>query len=470
MLLQWSGLYKDHIKQKEGMGLENNSLQDGPVFKVLLKLIVPSFITVVVSSSYSIVDGIFIGRKYGIAGNSTFSYIFILYSLVFSIACLICQGAPSLLAIKMGENDVDGAEKILGSSICSSVIIAVIQAVLIYAGLKPMIKILGCSEVYTGYIMQYFQVFLFFAPIYFVNHTLLYCLRSQGIIKLIFICNIGACLVNVILDPIFIIVLNGGFKGAAFATILANFSSMLFCIWCYTSGKAGLKIRIKYIKPDLKSTIDMIAIGGASFLTNLLYTVILVYYNKMAKFYGSIYGLAALSINSTIYKYLTVIMNAITVGMQPVICFNYGGKKYNRVLEALKDSMIIGMVISTICYVVVLVFANQIVGLFNSESGFIIFGGRSLRLVLLCLPLQVFYTIGVAFFQFIGKGKIATRFVFLRQVVFQIPIAFLLTSKIGVNGLWHSFWISDLLSFVILALFLIYEVNCYRKRSVNSVS
>ena len=143
---------------------------------------------------------------------------------------------------------------------------------------------------------------------------------------------------------------------------------------------------------------------------------------------------------------------------------------YNRVLESLKDSIIIGLVISTACYAVVLMFANQIVGLFNSERDFIVFGGRSLRLVLLCLPLQVFYTIGVAFFQFIGKWKIATRFVLLRQVVFKMPIAFLLTSKIGVKGLWHSFWISDLLSFVILALFLFYEVSRYQKRSISSTT
>lgn len=441
------------------MYLGENSFQEGNIYKVLIRLIVPTFITVVVSSSYSIVDGIFIGKKFGIVGNSTFSYIFILYTLVFSIACLICQGAPSLIAIKMGEKDVDGAEKILGAAVWSSVVISIIQAVLIYAGIKPMIRLFGCDPLYEKYIVQYFQVFLLFAPIYFVNHTLLYCLRSQGVVKLIFKCNMGACLINIILDPIFIILLNGGFRGAALATIIANFSSMIFCAWCYFRGKTGLHLRMKYIKLDVPCTREMMVIGSASFLMNLLYTVILVYYNKIAKYYGSTYGLAALGINSTIYKYLTLIMNAITVGMQPIICYNYGGKKYGRVVETLKDSVIIGIVISIITHVAVMLGSKQIIGLFNNETQFIEYGSASLRIVELCLPMQVFVAIGVAFFQYIEKGKIATLFVFLRQIVFQIPISFVLTAKKGVEGLWHSFWLSDLLTFVVLLLFLFKEVK-----------
>ena len=448
--------------------MEKSSLQNEPVLKMLIKLIVPSFITIIVSSSYSIVDGIFIGKRFGIAGNNSFSYIFIIYSLVFSIACLICQGAPSLLAIKMGENDVDGAEQVLGASIWSSIVLSIIQAIVVYLGLGFMIRLLVCDEAYIDYVVQYFQIFLFFAPIYFVNHTLVFCLRSQGNVKLVFFCNVGSCLVNVILDPIFILGFDWGFRGAALATIIANLMSMLFCIWCYTRKKASAKIRLKYIRFRFKETKEMIGIGMASFLMNLLYSIILVAYNRIAKYYGGTYGIACMGINATLYKYLVVITNSITVGMQPVICYNFGGKKYDRVITGLKDSLLIGVAIALVCYVVIMVGAESVISLFNSDPDFIPVGARSLKLVELCFPLQVFFNIGTAFFQYIDKGKIAAGFVFLRQVIIQIPVAFLLSSRIGVDGLWSSFWIADLGSFLVLLVFLLRIVQQYRKERVVS--
>lgn len=446
--------------------MENNSLQNGPIFKTLVRLIVPTFITIVVSSSYSIVDGIFIGKRFGLAGNTTFSYIFIIYTLVYSIACLICQGAPSLLAIKMGENDVDEAERVLGGAIWSSIALSIIQAILMYLSLGAIVQVLGCDSAYVNYIEQYFQVFLFFAPIYFVNHTLVFCLRSQGNVKLVFICNVGSCLINILLDPIFILGLDWGFRGAALATILANFGSMLFCIWHYTRKKSSAKIRFRYIKFCWEETKEMMGIGVASFLTSVLYCIILVAYNRIAGYYDPEFGLACMGINSTLYKYLTVITNSITIGMQPVICYNFGGKKYDRVITGLKDTLLIGLGIGLVVYAGIMLGSQAIISQFNSDPLFAPVGARVLRLVELCFPLQVFFNIGIAFFQYIDRGRVATKFVFLRQIAIQIPVAFFLSRAIGIDGLWFSFWIADLVSFLVLLVFLLWTVRAYRRKRV----
>ncbi|EMB55792.1 putative Na+-driven multidrug efflux pump [Streptococcus mutans NLML8] len=160
-----------------------NKLERSPIRKLLIQLIIPSLVTAVVSGSYNLVDGIFIGQALGIVGNSANAYTFMIYALVYSFSALASEGTASLLTIALGENNNKRAEKILNTSVLISVVLSVIQSILIWVGLNYLLALFGTPSHLYHYIQEFSLVFLIGSPIYFVSHTLLYCIRAQGAVK-----------------------------------------------------------------------------------------------------------------------------------------------------------------------------------------------------------------------------------------------------------------------------------------------
>lgn len=427
-------------------------LKKEPMGRLLLRLIIPSLAIVMVSGSYNIIDGIFLGRTLGVDGSSANSYTFMIYAIVYGFSALVSQGAASLLAIELGEKNIQKANRILGTSVILSVIIAVVQSLVIFALLNYILTLFGTDIAYYSYIKEFCVVLLLGSPFYFVAHTLLYCLRAQGNIRKVLLINVVSFFTNLISGAVLITGFRMGFTGSALSTVCANVVMCIILVKHFVN-KNNLLMLEKNCRLNIDLCKEIVSMGMPFFLTNLISIFLLTVYNRIAFNSAGEWGIAALSIASSIYRYIISLMNAITNGVQPVVGYNYGAREFKRVTMALRYSFLIGTIFTVSCFLVIQLGAYGITGLFNSESKeFIEYTSLALKRVLFSLPLQGIVSIGTNYFQYIGKGRISTFLVLLRQIVLQIPLAFVLSIYNGINGLWDSYWLSDLLVFFVIVI------------------
>lgn len=429
-------------------------LEQDKIPRLVIKYSLPSLTIMAVSGSYNIVDGIFLGRSLGIVANSINSYVFLLYMVIFSFAILISQGACTILTIYLGEGKFDKAEAVIGNSIWLSIIVSIFLSILIKFSLSGIVGILGIHSVQSVYFYDYFNNFLLLLPIYFLSHALIYALRAQGKATFVMWISLLSFLVNVFLGYYFIIRLDWGFLGSSASTIGSNLLSCIISI-IYMSGKRNVKLRLSNIRSNRELSKEIFITGIPQFLLNLASVFLLLIYNEVAKKYAGTLGLAALSIGSSIYRYITLVMNAITNGIQPIIGYNYGAAQYTRVRKTLNFTLGLASVISCLLAVIIQFNARRLIGFYNyNDPAFEDFAVLGLRFVLLALPLQGIISISTSYFQNIKKTRLSMALVILRQAVFQVPLALGLPQIFKINGLWHSFWLSDVLITVVALLML----------------
>ncbi len=428
-----------------------NALKNENIFKLFMRFTIPSFVIVLVSGSYSIVDGIFLGQALGTVGNASNSYIFIIYAMINAVSCLVSQGTSPLISLKMGAGENKKVEKLWGTSIWLTLVTSIITSLIFMFSLKGFFGIMNIESQYHPYIYDYYNLFLLCTPIYFLGHTFLYCIRSQGLISKVLKINIVAFVVNLITGCIFIKFLDWGFVGSALSTILANLS---ICIISFLHfRKTIFKIKLKNIRFEKNDSLNILSTGLSVFISRFCSVALMILYNYICMKYAGETGIASLSIVSTLYRYIITIIDALTTGVQPIIGYNYGAKQYDRVKKSLKYAIIVGTVVSTLIFAVVQLFSVQIIQLFNSEDSQLWeFGSNAIRSVMLVIFLQGVVSMGTYYYQYIGEKKKSTILVVIRQIILQVPLSIILPMYLGSDGLWTSFWISDLIVFVIIAV------------------
>ncbi len=447
-----------------------NALRDENILKLFVRLTIPSFAIVLVSGSYSIIDGIFLGQALGTKGNAANSYVFLIYAVINAISCLIAQGTSSLISLKMGEGKKEKVEKLWGASIWLTLVTAIITSVVLMLTMSCLFNVMNIDAEYHSYINNYFNLFLLCTPIYFLGHTFLYCIRAEGMVSKVLKINIVAFVVNLITGYIFISLLDWGFIGSALSTVLANLS---ICIVSFLHFRKSLfKVKIKNICFNKAFSLEILSTGLPVFISRFCSVALLILYNHICRHYSGELGIATLSIASTIYRYIITIVDALTTGVQPIIGYNYGANQYDRVKKALKYAFIVGTVFSIIIFTFVQLFSVQIIQLFNPENAEIWeFAGNALKNVLLLIFLQGITSMGTYYYQYIGEKKKSTILVIIRQIILQVPFSIILPMYFGIEGLWSAFWISDLIIFVIVVACLIKSMsNIKIKQNIQSTA
>ena len=448
-----------------------NALKNENIFKLFVRLTIPSFAIVLVSGSYSIIDGIFLGQSLGTVGNATNSYIFIIYAMINAISCLVAQGTSSLISLKMGAGENKRVEKLWGTSIWLTIVVSIITSLIFMFSLEVFFCIMNIDSKYHSYIYDYYNLFLLCTPIYFLGHTFLYCIRSEGLVSKVLKINILAFVVNLITGCVFIRFLNWGFVGSALSTILANLS---ICIISFLHfRKTIFKIKLKNIRFEKKDSLNILSTGLSVFISRFCSVALMVLYNYICLKCAGETGIASLSIATTIYRYVITIIDALTTGVQPIIGYNYGAKQYDRVKKSLKYAIIVGTVFSVVIFAAVQLFSVQIIQLFNSEDSQIWkFGSNAIRTVMTVVFLQGIVSMGTYYYQYIGEKKKSTILVIIRQIILQVPLSIVLPIYFGIDGLWTAFWISDLIIFVIIVVCLtksILQINKEKKLVAKEV-
>lgn len=463
---------------KEGDNLDNSKqLGRDDVGKLLLKFSIPAIIGMLVNALYNIVDRIYIGNIPNGIGPKSLAGIGITLPIVIilmAFGMLIGIGACTLVSIKLGEDNKDYAEKILGQALILDIIVSLLISLLGLIFLTPMLKLFGAKGDSLFYAKEYITIILAGSIFQNLGFGINNIIRSEGNPKIAMRTMLVGALLNIILDPIFIfdsifnlkIGLGLGIKGAAIATILSSAINTILVLHYFISknSRSTLKLKKCNLKLTFKTCIDIFKIGLSPFAMQFASSIVAALYNKGLLTYGGNDAVAAMSIITSISSIIFMPIFGINQGVQPILGYNYGAKLFIRVKKAIKLAIISGISLSSIGFIAVEFFPKVLFGFFAKDApNLIALGCHGIRVDLIFLPIVGYQIVTANYFQAIGKAKISIFLSFLRQVIILIPIILILPNFFALDGLWLSQPIADVAATIITSYFFIKDIKLINK-------
>lgn len=438
----------------------SKQLGEEKVLKLLLKFSIPAIIGMLVNALYNVVDRIFIGNGVGSLGIAGITIAFPIMIFIMACGMLIGLGANSLISIRLGEGKKEEAELIMGNAMVLLIVISLgISAVgLIY--IEPLLKSFGASEAVLPYAKQYMQIILWGTVFQSIGFGMNNFIRAEGNPKVAMGTMLIGALLNTALDPLFIFVFDWGIRGAAFATIISQGVSAAWVLYHFLGGRSSLKLRLQNLRLDYSTVGKIVALGSAPFAMQLAASLLNVVMNKALTTYGGDIAISAMGVVTSIVTLIMMPIFGINQGVQPIIGYNYGAKKFDRVKEALKLGITGATAIVIIGFIATRLYPQQMVAAFNREDAELIaFGTRALKIYLVFLPIIGFQIISANYFQAIGKPKQAAFLSLSRQILILIPAVLILPRFFGLDGVLMAGPLADLSSSILTGAWVIMEIK-----------
>lgn len=424
--------------------------KDG-ILKLLLEFSVPAIIGMMVTTLYNIIDRVYIGHIEGVGGLAIagVGITMPLMTIIMAFGMLIGIGTATRISIKLGEHNRDEAEKHLGNAFTLIIITSVILTIVGIFFMKPLLTAFGASENTLIYAEQYIEIIFIGTIFNLLGFGLNHSIRSDGSPKTAMLSMLIGAIVNIVLDPVFIFLLGLGVRGAAIATVLSQIVSSIWIVFYFTKGKSVLKIKKKYLKLDFKVVESIFTIGVSPFSMQLAACVVQVVSNNALQNYGGDAAVGAMTIINSLSMIFLMPIFGINQGVQPIVGYNYGAKKFARVKETVKYALIAATVIVCAGFIVIEFFPRELILAFNNEEELLNIGIKGMRIFLCMLPLVGGQIIVTNYFQSIGMVKISMFLSLLRQVLLLIPALIILPMFLGLTGVWLSGAVSDFISVII---------------------
>jgi len=438
------------------------ALGEEPIGKLLWRFSVPAIIGMLVNALYNVVDSIFVGNGVGEIGLTAVTIAFPIMLVMMAFGMLIGVGASTLVSIRLGENNKAEAEHILGNALSLIILFAFIMSGLGLIFLDPMLRSLGAESAVLPYAREFTRIIFAGSVFMYIGFGLNNVIRAEGSPRLAMVTMLISAILNTILNPIFIFGLKLGIGGSALATVISQAVSAVWVLAHFFGRRSALKIRLKYLRPDLGIARKIAVIGMSPFFMQLAASIVTVIYNFGLIRYGGDLAVAAMGIVNRVTMLLLMPVFGISQGAQPIIGYNYGARQYRRVFQALKTAIFTASGISLLGFVFVQAFDYQIVRLFVSNPDLIALGGKGLRIMLILLPVIGFQITASQYFQAIGKAKYALLFTLSRQVLILIPMILILPKFFGLTGIWLAGPTADLVSALLTGYFLYRELRMLR--------
>ena len=447
-------------------------LGDAPIGKLLLQYSIPAIIGMVVNALYNIVDRMFIGNIPDI-GSLAITGVGItmpIMTIVLAFGMLIGIGTTANISLNLGKGNRTTAEKLLGNAFTLSIIVGLAIAITGTIFANPILNLFGASENTLFYAKEYIGIILLGCTFNILSFALNSTVRADGNPKMSSITMVIGCGANIILDYLFIFVLNLGVKGAALATIISQAITFFIILYYYTAGNSNLKLKIENFKSKKHLVTMTFAIGIAPFATQIANSLVQVIANNALKTYGSDLAIGAMTVISSLNIIFMMPIFGINQGCQPIIGFNYGAKKYERAKEAFKYATIAACVICIIGFISIQCFPTQIISLFNNDPELTTLAIKGIRIYLLMMPVVGINIVATSYYQSIGKAKISMFVSLLRQVILLIPFTIILPKFIGLDGVWAAGACADSLSVIITLVLLKKEFKQLDKMQLEKIA
>lgn len=449
-------------------------LREYDVKKLLIKLSIPAFAGMAINALYNFVDTLFVARAEGELAIGGLAFAFPIQMIVIAVGLMIGIGAASVFSRAFGRKDYAKMEEAVNTGIRVDIVLAIIFTVLSFIFIDELLIFFGATEENMGYAYDYLSIILIGLIPQSLSIVLNNLTRAEGRSKVAMYSLIIAAGANIILDPIFIFGFDMGVRGAAVATVIAQFIGLTYIFIRALDKDSNLKIRLsKWFHVDLKTTKEIIVVGFPTFLRNSLGAFIAIVIYRLINKYGgeepgiyiSIYGVI-----NRIINFVFLPSFGIVQGMVPIVGFNYGAKNYKRMRDTIIFATKVIVVYFIMGFLFIQIFSPALFRLFSEDDNqlFIEYGSYAFRIISVGFLLVGFQIIVGAIFQALGYPIRAMIIALSRQVVFFIPFVYLFTYLLNdMKGIWFGFAGADILSGLISITLLVIEMRYIHKMSID---
>ena len=435
--------------------------------KLLTQYAIPAIIAMTASSLYNMADSIFIGHGVGPLAISGLALTFPLMNLAAAFGSLVGVGASTLVSVKLGQKDYEGANQVLGNVLVLNVLLGLAFTFVFLLLLDPILYFFGASENTIGYARDYMQIILYGNVITHMYLGLNAVLRSSGFPKQAMYATLASVVINCILNPIFIFGFEWGIKGSAWATVISQVISLTGQMIHFSSSKQLLHFKKGIYKLRKEVVKGILYIGMSPFLMNLCSCLIVILINRGLKEHGGDMAIGAYGIvNRIIFLFVMIIMG-FNQGMQPIAGYNFGARLYPRVTEVTKLTMKWAIGVATTGFLLCQLFPTLIVNMFTTDDELVKAAVFGLHIVFAVFPIVGFQMVATNFFLSIGVSKKAIFLSLTRQMLFLIPCLIVLPRFFGTLGVWISMPVADTIATVVTAIVLVNQFKKFKHESPN---
>ena len=439
--------------------MHNQAAQMGEesIVKLLIRFSVPATAGMLVMATYNIVDTIFVGML-GSKAIAALSVAFPFQMILGAIAIGTGVGAASLISRSLGAGNNDLAIRAVGQVIALSLIFGLIVALAGHYFLDPILLLFGATPDILDLTADYVMVITFGSVMFFLIMGLNNLVRAVGNPTLSMQVMIISAVINIILDPIFIFSLNMGVRGAAVATVLAKVVGVVIMLHYFISGRGELKIGVACLAPHFDTIRLIYIIGFPAMIMQVSTNISLIIANNILAAFGHL-PIAALGLIFRLLMFALMPAIGVSQGLMPIIGYNMGAGKLQRIREALIKGVSASTIIITFFGLLYFIWHELFIGIFTREAELIKLGSQALRIMVFMFPLIGGQIVFTTYFQAAGRGLPSLLLSILREVLLFIPLLLLLSSLFGLNGVWLSRPVSDLLAFAITFYLIYRELN-----------
>lgn len=433
----------------------NKDLANDKISKLLVEMSIPAILSMLVAAIYNIVDRIFIGRTNPL-GLTAIGITMPFQVVQMAFVLLIGVGASTLISIKYGEKEYDSAEKILFNALILIIISELIITLACLVFMDPIFDLLGVSKDVYNYAREYIIVILLGGVPGLTGYCLNNCVRSLGHAKESMMIVLISSVLNIGLDALFIFVFKWGVMGAAVATVISQTLVTLFVLYFFiNAAHVPIKLRKKKASFDWSSVLEIFKNGLPNFFMNIFGAFVSIILNRFIIDLGSDYHLASVTIITSISMFITMVIYGISQGAQPLIGYNFGANKYDRIVETVKLTTGLIIVISSVFLGIIELYPNIFVYLFTSETRLLDITTQNIKIYLLGITFIGIHSIATTYFQSIRRPKTSSILYILRYGGVLIPLLYIVPNVMGISGVYLSNALSDIISGGI-ALILLY--------------
>jgi len=418
-----------------------------PVGRLLWQYALPAMVAMTASSLYNIIDRAMIGQVVGPEAIAGLGITFPLMNLSVAFGAAVGVGASTCISVKLGQRDYETAENLLGNTVTLNLIVGLLFMVVCLVFLDPILRFFGASDVTLPYARQFMQVILagnMITHMYFGMNAVL---RAAGKPRHAMYATLFTVGMNIVLVVAFVWWLRWGIRGAALATIVSQSLALCWQMRIFSDKRELLHLKpgIYRLKSDLVRNI--VAIGVSPFLMQTTSCIIVIFMNNQFVHYGGDMAVGAYSIANSMAMVFFMFVMGVNQGMQPIVGYNFGAEKFDRMQRCLWLAIAAGTVILLFGWILCMLFPQEIARIFTTDPTLMAMSARGIRLDMLVFPIIASQAVITNFFQCIGKVKISIFLSLSRQLLFLLPLAYVLPLWWQLDGVWYSMPASDFISF-----------------------
>ncbi|MBD5111774.1 MAG: MATE family efflux transporter [Ruminococcaceae bacterium] len=460
-----------------------NFLGTEKISKLMVKFSVPCVLSLLVSALYNIVDQIFIGNsELSTLGNAATGVVFPIFIIAQAFAWCFGDGCAAYLNICQGRNDSQNAHKAVGTGITITVIAAVILMAVFYPLKTQLLTLFGASENSIGYAVEYFNIILAFFPLFMLSNMMNAVIRADGTPAWSMASMLAGAVANIILDPVFIFGAKWGMKGAAIATVIGQTISFIVSLIYFFRTKT-FKLKFKSLIPSMKSFAPALQLGTSSFITQMTIVIISLVCNIMLAKYGAMsdYGvdipIAIIGIESKVFTVVINLVVGIVLGCQPIISYNMGAKRFDRVKELYRKILFCTIVIGLLSTALFEIAPDAVVGMFGTPTNESInpemyweFGRLTFRIFLSLVTFTCTIKMTSIFFQAVGKPISAVVASMIRDIICFVPLIIILPMSFEIQGILYAAPCADFIAMVVAAGLTVKFMSSIKKQPAEEES